>query len=115
MKIDKLKEIVTKIYDKVLQEKHLSQAETNKKEEIVKAMKKDFKGDKSSLYAIATARAKKLAEDVANVSNIGGASFQSGQGEQYASPKAFSKGERMTIRKSFLKELIQKEIKNIKK
>jgi len=78
MKIDKLKEVVTKIYDKVLQE-------------------------------------RKLQEDVANVSNIGGASFQSGQGEQYASPKAFSKGKRMTIRKSFLKELIQKEIKNIKK
>ena len=34
-----------------------------KKEEIVKGMKKSFKGPEPAMYAIATAKAKKLAED----------------------------------------------------
>ena len=46
-------------------EKKLTKAETNKKEEIVKAMKKDFKGPKSAMYAIATDKAKDLAEIIA--------------------------------------------------
>lgn len=59
MKPSELKEIVRSI----IREKKLTAAEKNKKEDIVKGMKKGgFKGDKSSLYAIATAKAKKLAE-----------------------------------------------------
>ena len=40
-------------------------AEEKKKEEIVKAMKKDFKGPKPAMYAIATDKAKDLAEIIA--------------------------------------------------
>jgi hypothetical protein len=46
-------------------EKKLTSAEKNKKEEIVKAMKKDFKGPKAAMYAIATDKAKDLAEVIA--------------------------------------------------
>lgn len=46
-----------------LDEKKLTTAEKRKKEDIVKSMKKSFKGDKGAMYAIATAKAKKLAED----------------------------------------------------
>jgi hypothetical protein len=46
-------------------EKKLTSAEKNKKEEIVKAMKKDFKGPKAAMYAIATDKAKDLAEIIA--------------------------------------------------
>jgi hypothetical protein len=46
-----------------LDEKKLTAAEKRKKEEIVKGMKKSFKGDEGAMYAIATAKAKKLAED----------------------------------------------------
>jgi hypothetical protein len=43
-----------------IEEKKLTPAEEKKKEEIVKAMKKHFKGPKGALYAIATAKAEKL-------------------------------------------------------
>jgi hypothetical protein len=46
-----------------LDEKHLTPAEKAKKEDIVKAMKKTFKGPKPALYAIATKKAKKVAEE----------------------------------------------------
>ena len=46
-------------------EKKLTSAEKKKKEEIVKSMKKDFKGPKPAMYAIATDKAKDLAEIVA--------------------------------------------------
>ena len=46
-------------------EKKLTPAEKNKKEEIVKSMKKDFKGSKPAMYAIATDKAKDLAETIA--------------------------------------------------
>ena len=104
-----LKELVIQI----MNEKHLTKPELNKREEIVKAMKPKFKGNTSSLYAIATSKAKKIAEET--VTNIGGSNFSNGDGEQYATPKAFGKNKRLTFRKSFLKELIQQEIKNIKK
>jgi hypothetical protein len=58
MKRSDLKEMIRR----VIKEKKLTTAEKNKKEDIVKGMKKSFKGDKSSMYAIATAKAKKLAE-----------------------------------------------------
>jgi hypothetical protein len=45
-----------------LEEKHLTPAELKKKEEIVKSMKKTFKGPKPEMYAIATKQAKRLAE-----------------------------------------------------
>lgn len=45
-------------------EKKLTAAEKAKKEEIVKSMKKDFKGPKAAMYAIATDKAKKMAEDL---------------------------------------------------
>lgn len=47
-----------------LSEKKLTAAEMRKKEQIVKGMKKSFKGDKSDMYAIATAKAKEIAEDL---------------------------------------------------
>ena len=43
----------------------LTSAEKKKKEEIVKGMKKSFKGDKEDMYAIATSKAKKVAEELA--------------------------------------------------
>jgi hypothetical protein len=46
-------------------EKKLTPAEKKKKEEIVKSMKKDFKGSKPAMYAIATDKAKGLAEIIA--------------------------------------------------
>ena len=59
MKRSELKEMIRR----VIKEKKLTTAEKNKKEDIVKGMKKSFKGDKSAMYAIATAKAKKLAEN----------------------------------------------------
>jgi hypothetical protein len=58
MKYSELKEMVRR----AVNEKKLTAAEKRKKEDIVKGMKKSFKGDKSAMYAIATAKAKKLAE-----------------------------------------------------
>ena len=51
--------------EEIIDEKKLTKAETNKKEEIVKGMKKDFKGSKEAMYAIATDKAKKVAENIA--------------------------------------------------
>jgi len=48
-----------------LNEKTLTKPEMKKKEKIVKAMKKDFKGPKTAMYAIATEKAKKVAEIMA--------------------------------------------------
>jgi hypothetical protein len=48
-----------------IHEKHLTTAEKNKKEEIVKSMKKTFKGPKPAMYAIATSKAEKMAETIA--------------------------------------------------
>jgi len=45
-----------------LSEKKLTAAEERKKEDIVKSMKKSFKGNEGAMYAIATDKAKKLAE-----------------------------------------------------
>jgi hypothetical protein len=59
MKRSELEEMIRR----VVKEKKLTTAEKNKKEDIVKGMKKSFKGDKSAMYAIATAKAKKLAEN----------------------------------------------------
>ena len=59
MKRSELEEMIRR----VVREKKLTAAEKKKKEDIVKGMKKSFKGDKSAMYAIATAKAKKLAED----------------------------------------------------
>ena len=58
MKYNELKEMIRR----VVVEKKLTTAEKKKKEDIVKGMKKTFKGDKASMYAIATAKAKKVAE-----------------------------------------------------
>jgi len=59
MKRSELEEMIRR----VVKEKKLTAAEKKKKEDIVKGMKKSFKGDKSAMYAIATAKAKKLAEN----------------------------------------------------
>jgi hypothetical protein len=48
-----------------LGEKKLTSAEKKKKEEIVMAMKKDFKGPKGAIYPIATAKAIEVAEELA--------------------------------------------------
>lgn len=95
----------------IVKEKHLTHPELNKREEIAKAMKPKFKGDKNSLYAIATARAKELAEEGCVTGT--GSSVVGNVGEQIPTTKAF--GKKMIIKKSFLKELIQQEIRNIKK
>ncbi len=60
-----LEQIVKETVAKIVAEKTLTAAEEKKREEIVKAMKKDFKGPEGAMYAIATNKAKKLAE-VAN-------------------------------------------------
>ena len=65
MKQSDLREIVRR----VVNEKKLTAAEKRKKEDIVKGMKKSFKGDKEAMYAIATAKAKKVAE--ARVTPVG--------------------------------------------
>ena len=58
MKHSEIKEMIRRI----VRERKLTKAEEKKKEDIVKGMKKSFKGDKASMYAIATAKAKKIAE-----------------------------------------------------
>jgi hypothetical protein len=57
-----LEQIVKETVAKIVAEKELTAAEEKKREEIVKAMKKDFKGPAPAMYAIATDKAKKLAE-----------------------------------------------------
>jgi len=47
----------------LLFEKHLTPAETKKKESIITSMKDTFKGPAPAMYAIATKKAEKLAED----------------------------------------------------
>jgi hypothetical protein len=59
-----LEQIVKETVAKIVDEKKLTSAEKKKKEDIVMAMKKDFKGPKDAMYAIATDKAKKLAEGV---------------------------------------------------
>jgi hypothetical protein len=59
-------EVVVELNDLMdVNEKKLTTAEKNKKEEIVNSMKKDFKGPKAAMYAIATDKAKKMAETIA--------------------------------------------------
>jgi len=58
-----LEQIVKETVAKIVAEKTLTAAEKKKKEDIVMAMKKDFKGPKTAMYAIATDKAKKLAEE----------------------------------------------------
>jgi hypothetical protein len=58
-----LEQIIKETVAKIIAEKTLTAAEKKKKEDIVMAMKKDFKGPKSTMYAIATDKAKKLAEE----------------------------------------------------
>jgi hypothetical protein len=62
-----IEEVVVELNDLMrdVNEKKLTTAEKNKKEEIVKSMKKDFKGPKAAMYAIATDKAKKMAETIA--------------------------------------------------
>jgi len=50
--------------ESALGEKKLTPAELKKREEIVKSMKDTFKGPKAAMYAIATDKAKKVAEDL---------------------------------------------------
>lgn len=58
-----IQDLVREAVAKLVAEKKLTSAEKKKKEDIVMAMKKDFKGPKSAMYAIATEKAKKLAEE----------------------------------------------------
>jgi hypothetical protein len=58
-----LEQIVKETVAKIVAEKELTAAEMKKREEIVMAMKKDFKGPAPVMYAIATDKAKKLAEE----------------------------------------------------
>jgi polyhydroxyalkanoate synthesis regulator phasin len=58
-----LEQIVKETVAKLVAEKTLTAAEEKKREEIVMAMKKDFKGPAPAMYAIATDKAKKLAEE----------------------------------------------------
>jgi hypothetical protein len=62
--------------DSKLSEKKLTTAEKQKKEEIVKSMKKSFKGDKGAMYTIATDKAKKLAEVNLKASKLSSAEYQ---------------------------------------
>jgi hypothetical protein len=58
-----LEQIVKETVAKIVAEKELTAAEEKKREEIVMAMKKNFKGPAPAMYAIATDKAKKLAEE----------------------------------------------------
>jgi len=58
-----LEQIIKETVAKIIAEKTLTAAEKKKKEDIVMAMKKDFKGPEAAMYAIATDKAKKLAEE----------------------------------------------------
>ena len=59
---ESIKDQIKQAVMEVLQEKKLSKAEKNKKEDIVKAMAKQGASKDSKTYAIATAKAKQLAE-----------------------------------------------------
>jgi len=61
-----LEQLVKETVAKIVAEKHLTPAEMKKREEIVKAMKATFKGPAPAMYAIATKKAEKLAEDDLN-------------------------------------------------
>ena len=60
---ESVKDQIKKAIEEVIKEKKLTKAEINKKEDIVKAMKGTTKLSEPAMYAIATAKAKKLAED----------------------------------------------------
>ena len=64
---EKLKETIAVLIKEMLSEKKLTAAEKNKKEDIVKAMAKQGAPKDSKTYAIATAKAKKLAENEEDV------------------------------------------------
>jgi hypothetical protein len=59
----KLEQIVKETVAKIVDEKKLTSAEKKKKEDIVMAMKKTFKGPEPVMHAIATKNAIELAED----------------------------------------------------
>jgi hypothetical protein len=59
---ESVKDQIKKAIEEVIREKKLTKAEINKKEDIVKAMKGTTKLPEPTMYAIATAKAKKLAE-----------------------------------------------------
>jgi hypothetical protein len=66
-KLTKAQDYLQSVYDylngeEAIEEKKLTQAEKEKKEDIVMAMKKTFKGPKAAMYAIATKKAKEVAE-----------------------------------------------------
>lgn len=60
--MENIQDLIKELVAQAIAEKKLTAAEKRKKEDIVMAMKKDFKGPKSAMYAIATEKAKKLAE-----------------------------------------------------
>jgi len=60
---ESVKDQIKKAIEEVIKEKKLTKAEINKKEDIVKAMKGTTKLPEPAMYAIATAKAKKLAEE----------------------------------------------------
>ena len=66
---ESVKDQIRKAIEEVLKEKKLTKAEINKKEDIVKAMKGTTKLSDPAIYAIATAKAKKLAEGI-NYDNL---------------------------------------------
>ena len=66
---ESIKDQIKKAVMEVLQEKKLTKAEKNKKEDIVKAMAKQGAPKDTKTYAIATAKAKKLAEAEEGMSN----------------------------------------------
>jgi len=71
-----------------LEEKKLTAAEKKKKEEIVKGMKDTFKGPKAAMYAIATEKAKKVAETLAKkLKENNGADLKKGDTVEYEGKK----------------------------
>jgi hypothetical protein len=60
---ESVKDQIKKAIEEVIREKKLTKAEINKKEDIVKAMKGTTDLPEPAMYAIATAKAKKLAEN----------------------------------------------------
>ena len=99
--------------DTSLEEKKLTKAEKKKKEEIVKGMKGSFKGSEAAMYAIATDKAKKLAEMNIDegfldrlISNIKGTTARTST--SFDNLKAYIKGDKNAIKDPILSQNMAK-------
>jgi hypothetical protein len=99
---ESVKDQIKKAVEEVIREKKLTKAELKKKEDIVKAMKGTTDLPAPAMYAIATAKAKKLAED-----GIDEARFEKGEDIGKKGP-GFKKIEKSAAKKYHSKEVGEK-------